>query len=212
MTRRALHDSPCPGARSASRTGRLLAILVAGSGILASCTGSSPSDDSAPPAEADQGLALEEILRDVSATEEKLVALAEALSTEDFAWRPAEGVRSSGEVFMHIASVNYAFPMFTGVAAPEEAEMSIDDFFPSIAAFQGTARTKDEIVPVLRASFQHVRAAVEDPSSDLDRTLDVFGTPTSVRGFWWAHLGHLHEHLGQLIAYARSNGVAPPWS
>ena len=27
-----------------------------------------------------------------------------------------------------------------------------------------------------------------------------------------AEVAHAHEHLGQLIAYARMNGITPPWS
>ena len=34
----------------------------------------------------------------------------------------------------------------------------------------------------------------------------------TTRGVWIVTATHLHEHLGQLIAYARSNNVTPPWS
>jgi uncharacterized damage-inducible protein DinB len=170
------------------------------------------SGDTAERDGADQTLALEEIERDLSATESKLLALAETLSEEQYVWRPTDEVRSSGQVFMHIASVNYAFPMFTGVDAPPGIAMSMDELFPSIAAYEATAEGKEEILEAIRSSFAHLRSAVEASSTDLDRELEVLGAPTSVRGFWWVHLGHVHEHLGQLVAYARSMGVAPPWS
>jgi uncharacterized damage-inducible protein DinB len=180
---------------------------------IAACGGESPPADEVPVAEGTgAALALDEIVRDLAAAESKLMSLAEALSEEQYNWRPADGVRSSGEVFMHVASVNYAFPMLTGADVPSGVSMSLEEFFPSIAAYEATAEGKDEILAALRLSFEHLRNAVNTSSTDLDRELDVFGMPSSVRGFWWVHLGHVHEHLGQLIAYARSNGVAPPWS
>ena len=72
----------------------------------------------------------------------------------------------------------------------------------------------DETVNDLRtvnASFSHVSAAVER-IDDLDAPLTVFGRQTNVRGFLVVMTSHLHEHLGQSVAYARANGVVPPWS
>jgi hypothetical protein len=48
--------------------------------------------------------------------------------------------------------------------------------------------------------------------AQLNAALDVFGQKTTNRGLWISTVTHLHEHLGQLIAYARSNKVTPPWS
>lgn len=212
MATRTVQYVRCSGVSASLRSAWPGAICAFVTLMGAACAGDPAPRDSLQSAEPDQALALEEIVRDLSDAEDKVIALAEALSAEQYDWRPAEGVRSSGEVFMHIASVNYAFPIFTGADAPEAAAMSLDDFFPSIAAYERTAETKEEILSAVRASFQHLRTAVEASSVDLDRELEVFGTPSSVRGFWWVHLGHVHEHLGQLVAYARSNGVAPPWS
>ena len=40
----------------------------------------------------------------------------------------------------------------------------------------------------------------------------MFGNATTHRGVLVTVLSHLHEHLGQSVAYARMNGVVPPWS
>jgi hypothetical protein len=48
--------------------------------------------------------------------------------------------------------------------------------------------------------------------ADMDKPVDLFGMKTSVRGGYMLLLSHAHEHLGQSIAYARSNGIVPPWT
>ncbi len=50
------------------------------------------------------------------------------------------------------------------------------------------------------------------PDADLDKPVDLFGNKTTVRGGYLLLLSHAHEHLGQSIAYARSNGIVPPWT
>ena len=50
----------------------------------------------------------------------QLVALAEAIPPETFAWRPGPGVRSTSEVFMHIAIANFGLLSFTGPKMPAD--------------------------------------------------------------------------------------------
>ena len=56
------------------------------------------------------------------------------------------------------------------------------------------------------------RQAIEESAGELDRPVSLRGSPTTVGDIWIRAVVHLHEHLGQSIAYARSNGVVPPWS
>lgn len=147
----------------------------------------------------------ESILGQISQAEEKLVALANAMPAEKYTWRPAEGVRSVGEVFNHVASANYFLPTFWGAKVPAgidpqtlEKQMSGD---------------KAKTVETLKNSFVHLRQEIMAvPEDDLSRKITFFGQPGTVRGVMMVISSHAHEHLGQSIAYARSNGVVPPWS
>lgn len=138
-------------------------------------------------------------LKDV---ESKIVALAEAMPQEKYSWRPEEGVRSVSEVYMHIAGANYFLPNFMGVKPPS-------GFSPAMA--KETDKTK--VVEALKASFDHVRQAVTSLSDgDLSKPAKMFGHETTYEGVLFLIANHMHEHLGQSIAYARTNGVTPPWS
>jgi hypothetical protein len=175
--------------------------------------------DQVPPSEASEETSpgdqvIPEVLVHLDYVEERLNALADEFTAAQYAWRPAEGVRSTGEALMHVAAINFAFPMLTGYpGSPSTGMTSIEGLPTAFPAYEERAGTKNEIAGEVRASFEYLRAAVEataDGSSD--RPVDVFGESATVRSFWFRHLGHIQEHLGQLIAYARMNGVVPPWS
>jgi uncharacterized damage-inducible protein DinB len=131
----------------------------------------------------------------------KLQQLAEAIPQDKLAWRPGPGVRSVGEVLMHVTGANYYLPTFAGVKAPADAPQGEN------VADRATA------VQQMRRSFDHARAVIRNMSdADLDKPTTMFGQQTTYRGVALLTVTHAHEHLGQLIAYARSNGVTPPWS
>ena len=145
-----------------------------------------------------------EIVRQIEDAEKKLLALAEAVPAEKFAWRPAEGVRSVGEVFAHVSGGNYFLPTFWGAKMPEGLDPR---------SFEKAGSDKAKTVDTLKKSFAHVKQTIAAvPDSDLDRTVKFFGQEGSVRTVMLILATHGHEHLGQSIAYARMNGVAPPWS
>ena len=155
---------------------------------------------------------IEAIARDLEMVERKLVDLAEAIPEERWGWRPAEGVRSIGEVLMHVAADNYFFPALVGVDAPAETGIRGDDFNTAVAYEQRTMN-KAQTIETLRASFAHLRTTVGAVShDDLHASHSFFGNQMTGIQIWLAATTHLHEHLGQQIAYARSVGVAPPWS
>ena len=73
--------------------------------------------------------------------------------------------------------------------------------------------TRDEIIAELEKSFAFLKESIGVDSDDkLDAAIEMFGQKSTTRGMWLSTATHLHEHLGQLIAYARSNNVTPPWS
>jgi uncharacterized damage-inducible protein DinB len=142
----------------------------------------------------------------------KLAQLAEAMPEATYDWRPMEGVRSVGEVYKHLASDNYLLAAAAGHPAPASTGIEGDDYQTAVA-FEERSMEKAEIVEVVRASVDHLEAALRaTDASRLTEKVDLFGRETTVEALWLLTLTHLHEHLGQAIAYARSNEVAPPWS
>ncbi|MGH9172914.1 MAG: DinB family protein [Vicinamibacterales bacterium] len=153
-----------------------------------------------------------DLIRDISEVETKIVGLAKAMPAGAYDWRPGKGVRSSGEVFLHVAADNYFLPAAMGMTAPPETGIDGKDF-KTAAAFEKRTMTRDQIITELEKSFGFLKASMTGtPDAKLDAPLEVFGRKTTSRGLWITTTTHLHEHLGQLIAYARSNNVTPPWS
>ena len=72
--------------------------------------------------------------------------------------------------------------------------------------------TREEMLEALDASFVFFLESMRDSAGDLDRGVSLRGTPAVVGDIWIRATVHLHEHLGQSIAYARANEVVPPWS
>jgi uncharacterized damage-inducible protein DinB len=153
-----------------------------------------------------------DVIWQLTDAEKKLVALAEATPQEKYGWRPGPGVRSVSEVYMHIAGGNYFIPTFLGVKMPESISRDME-LIGGEMKFGKTVTEKAKVVEALKKSFDHARKAVEaTPDSDLDKKVKVFGQEPSERMMLIGLVIHAHEHLGQSIAYARTNGVAPPWS
>jgi uncharacterized damage-inducible protein DinB len=161
-----------------------------------------PPKPGAPPAAAAGFLA--EYVAEVDAVGQKLIDLAEAIPADKYSWRPAPGVRSIGEVFMHVVAADSTIPSFLGMKRMEgitrESEKTVTD--------------KAAIVPLLKKAVANARAAGAFVTpADLDKKVKTFGgNEQTERQVLSLILNHMHEHLGQSIAYARSNGIVPPWS
>jgi uncharacterized damage-inducible protein DinB len=139
-----------------------------------------------------------------SAATSKITQLAGAVSDEQLDWRPSAGVLSMREVILHVAGANYFFGTKVGATLPEginPQELAKPD------------ATKADLVAVLDKSVTFAQAAVAAvPEADLGKEMEFFGQKASRMRFLMIMVEHAHEHLGQLIAYARSNNVVPPWS
>jgi uncharacterized damage-inducible protein DinB len=133
----------------------------------------------------------------------QLLELAEAIPEEKFAWRPAPGVRSTSEVFMHIALANFYLLSVTGPKMPADMKEGLEK---SVAS-------KAEVINWLKRSLDAVKSAhLAVTSKDLERKVHIADRDATVDGMYLRILVHANEHMGQLIAYARMTGVAPPWS
>jgi len=155
--------------------------------------------------------AMQDLLADVAQVERKLVGLANEMPAATYDWRPMEGVRSVGEVFLHVAADNYLLPTFDGIAAPASTGVTSD--YATAQAFEQRALSRDEIIAALQVSFGHLKEAMSAAGAKAaDREVRLFGRTMTGQAMWILAVTHLHEHLGQAIAYARSNEVVPPWS
>lgn len=138
--------------------------------------------------------------------QQEMVSLEQAVPQGKFSWRPAKGVRSVAEVYLHAAGSAYFLGKMLGVEPPAEVAAQMK-------TFEKQTTDKAKIKKALDDSFAWFGNAVKQmPDAELGNMVDFFGTKMSKRALVMITLGHYQEHLGQSIAYARANGVTPPWS
>jgi uncharacterized damage-inducible protein DinB len=144
-------------------------------------------------------------LADIKDCESKFVGLAKAIPADKYTWRPGDGVRSISEVFLHIASANYGLPTMIGAAPAEGFNRQ---------GFEKFTTDKDKVIEQLNKSFSYLEASVDKASdADLQKHMKLFGGKEGNGGdILFLIITDLHEHLGQMIAYARMNNVVPPWT
>ena len=134
----------------------------------------------------------------------QMLQLAEAIPAEKYSWRPAPGVRSVSEVFMHLAIANHFLLAQAGVTPSFDLKTLGKDPEKSKTA-------KDEVIAFLKSSYEPLRTNY--PTTDKQKKVTLFGKKeVTADGVFTRILVHNHEHMGQMIAYARMNGVVPPWS
>ncbi len=145
-----------------------------------------------------------EFLEEITYFELRFTRLAAAVPAENYSWRPAEGVRSVGEVYAHIIMANYGIAKTLGTPLPAGLDPK---------SFLAAANDKPKILQALKDSFAHFRQAISTLNDkDADKPQAMFNRQTTLRGSFMMIDRHLGEHLGQSIAYARMNGVVPPWT
>jgi uncharacterized damage-inducible protein DinB len=145
---------------------------------------------------------------DLMETGKKVMSLAEAMPAEDYGWRPMEGVRSVSEVYVHVAASNYMLLSALGMQMPANLKPNSEN-----EDLEKTMTDKTEVMNFLKQSFDDVQKFLAG-YTDTDYGTSVklpFGEFTKEQVLMIA-AGHVHEHLGQSIAYARTNHVVPPWS
>jgi len=170
-------------------------------GLLCLCVASVQAQGGPGTAEAPATGFRAEYLGDLDGLRSKFLSLAEAIPQEKYTWRPAEGVRSIHEVLLHVASTNYTFPNMVGIRPPQGLDLQ---GLPSLST------EKAKIREALEAAFAHARQGVLAMSdAEVERETRPGWTVRRVLVF---QLRHASEHLGQLIAYARENGITPPWT
>ena len=135
----------------------------------------------------------------------KIQELAGAIPDGKYTWKPSKDVRSTGQVLLHVVAANYMLPSLFGVKSP----MAADEMMKLDTQTMEPAKIRQ----MLKESYEWATNAVADtPDSALESPIDFFGQKMTKRGGMLVLASHSHEHLGQLIAYARANNITPPWT
>jgi uncharacterized damage-inducible protein DinB len=152
-----------------------------------------------------QGQLQKEASGSLAFVSDRVMQLANTIPSEKYAWSPQSGVRSFAGVFAHIVSANYFFATKLGAKLPAGVEME---------SIETKLKTKEEIATALKQSYELIVGAVKNAKdAELSKKVEYpfpgeFTNMSSIL----ISLSHSNEHLGQLIAYSRMNGIKPPWS
>jgi uncharacterized damage-inducible protein DinB len=145
-----------------------------------------------------------EVMAEVMIQESEFVRLAEAIPADKYTWRPSPDVRTIAEVFLHASGANYNLYKLVGTPTPADVDTN---------TLEQSTTDKGKIIATLKDSYAHAKAAIRNmPDADLEKTLNWNGGKITERGVLLYIVQHIAQHLGQQIAYARSIGVAPPWT
>ena len=147
------------------------------------------------------------LVADLQAMREKFVQLADAVPQDKYNWRPMTGVRSVSEVLMLAAFEGYMF--FPNSFGGQRANLGTQEQ----AAALRTLSDKAQVLEHLKKGFDHAKQQIETiDAATLVSSRTLFGTNRTAPNIALFVFGDMHEHLGQLIAYARANQIVPPWS
>ena len=145
---------------------------------------------------------------DIRTMHRKYSALAGAFDESQYDWRPMEGVRSVREVLGLAVAEAHLFPTGWGYEAPPSSAPGFEDELQRAAAL-----SKEEMMAELDVAFDFLVGVVEDMTEEERMSAgSYFGRAMPVHASVATAMNDMHEHLGQLIAYARTNHVVPPWS
>jgi len=147
------------------------------------------------------------LIADLQTMRDKFIALAEAFPQDKYSWRPMAGVRSVSEVLMLAAFEGYNF--IPNSFGGQRANLGTQEQ----AAALRTLSDKPQVVEHIKKGFAHAQQQLETiDAATLVASRNLFGQVRTGPAIALFVYGDMHEHLGQLIAYARSNQIVPPWS
>lgn len=145
-----------------------------------------------------------EVMAEVMIQESEFVRLAEAIPADKYTWRPSADVRTIAEVFLHASAANYNLYKLVGTPTPPSVDTK---------TLEQSTTDKAKVIATLKASYAHAKKAIlAMPDADLEKIIPWNGGKITERGVLLYIVQHIAQHLGQQIAYARSIGVAPPWT
>ncbi|HEX8815827.1 MAG TPA: DinB family protein [Terriglobales bacterium] len=143
-------------------------------------------------------------LLDLDAVQKKFVQLANTIPADKLNWRPSPDTRSFAEVFLHVAGERYGFMNLLGVDKPAGFDGK---------TFEKSTTDRAQIVSELNKSWEVTQKAINGmTNADFAKLLPKLGPQANEGDVVYLLVADAHEHLGQAIAYARDNGIVPPWT
>ena len=177
----------------------LLAAVVAGAWVMASAAQGDAVDHTAPSYDM-KGQALV----DLEVVQKKFVALANAIPTDKLVWRPSPDARSFAEVFLHVAGERYGILSMMGAEKPAGFDGK---------AFEKSTTDRAQIVGELNKSWTFAQTTIQGmTNAEFAKLLPKLGPQANAGDVVYILVADAHEHLGQAVAYARENGIVPPWT
>ena len=143
-------------------------------------------------------------LVDLEAVQKKFVDLANVVPANKFTWRPSADSRSFAEVLLHVAGERYGILGLMGAVPPEGFDGK---------TFEKSTTDKARIVAELNKSWEFTQKTINKMSNaDFAKLLPKLGPQANAGDVVYILVADAHEHLGQAVAYARENGIVPPWT
>jgi uncharacterized damage-inducible protein DinB len=143
-------------------------------------------------------------LQDLGVVQKKVVDLANALPAGKFSWRPSADSRSFAEVFLHVAGERYQILNLMGTELPAGFDGK---------TYEKSTTDKAKIVEELNKSWEYAQKAINGmTNADFARAIPKLGPQANAGDVIYILVADAHEHLGQVVAYARVNGIVPPWT
>ncbi len=143
-------------------------------------------------------------LVDLEQVQKKFVELANAVPADKLNWRPSADSRSFAEVFLHVAGERYGILGMMGAEKPAGFDGK---------TFEKSTTDRAQIVAELNKSWTFAQKAISGMSNaDFAKLLPKLGPQANAGDVVYILVGDAHEHLGQAVAYARENGIVPPWT
>jgi len=177
-----------------------LASIFAGNAMITRAQASQSSTDTTAPSYDMKAQAL----LDLQGVNKKCVDLAQAIPSDKLTWRPSPDSRSFAEVFLHVAGERYGILSMMGATPPDGFKAK---------DFEKSTTDKDKIVEDLNQSWDFTEKSINGMSNaDFAKLLPKLGPQANEGDVIYILVADAHEHLGQLIAYARQNGIVPPWT
>ncbi len=141
---------------------------------------------------------------DLDGVNKKVISLAQALPQDKFNWRPSPDSRSFAEVFLHVAGERYSILGLMGVAPPSGFDGK---------TFEKSTTDKAKIIDELNKSGDYTQKTIQGmANADYAKLLPKLGPQANEGDVIYILVADAHEHLGQLVAFARINGIVPPWT
>ena len=143
-------------------------------------------------------------LVDLQAAQKKFLDLANALPADKFNWRPSPDSRSFAEVFLHVSGERYGILSLMGASPPASYDRK---------TYEKSTTDKTRIIDELNKSWEFAQKTINGmPNAEFAKLLPKLGPQANAGDVIYILVADAHEHLGQTVAYARENGIVPPWT